>query len=234
MPPRTLLWSMWPWTRQVPSSTAHVLHFASQPSGSTCGEGSIAQRPAHRSLIWSACLWCPHWRRHACKSCGWHAGRFGFVEMRTEELASSAMAMDKVDLCGRSINVGRPKGYVEPPQVGLKVPRINQPPWGKCFVEALQTSGLCPVPQRYTGHGAGTLMLRMSWLLACSSGPWSVRIGRGGMALTGWVRSAGACAASPAGVGAALCSQAWHRPPASGHAEGHDQSHHALRPERSG
>ena len=45
------------------------------------------------------------------------AGRFGFVEMRTEELASSAMAMDKVDLCGRAINVGRPKGYVEPPQV---------------------------------------------------------------------------------------------------------------------
>ncbi len=39
--------------------------------------------------------------------------------MRTEELASSAMAMDKVDLCGRAINVGRPKGYVEPPQVTL-------------------------------------------------------------------------------------------------------------------
>jgi splicing factor U2AF subunit len=44
-------------------------------------------------------------------------GRFGFVEMRTEELASSAMALDKVELCGRNINVGRPKGYVEPPQV---------------------------------------------------------------------------------------------------------------------
>lgn len=43
------------------------------------------------------------------------AGRFGFVEMRTEELATSAMALDKVDLCNRQINVGRPKGYVEPP-----------------------------------------------------------------------------------------------------------------------
>ena len=42
-------------------------------------------------------------------------GRFGFVETRTEELATSAMALDKVDLCGRQINVGRPKGYVEPP-----------------------------------------------------------------------------------------------------------------------
>eukprot|EP00884_Botryococcus_braunii_P021068 jgi/Botrbrau1/7645/Bobra.0159s0089.4 len=43
------------------------------------------------------------------------SGRFGFVEMRTEELATSAMALDKVDLCNRQINVGRPKGYVEPP-----------------------------------------------------------------------------------------------------------------------
>ena len=75
--------------------------------------------------------------------------------MRTEELASSAMAMDKVDLCGRSINVGRPKGYVEPPQVGLSVIRVNQPTGEDAFAEALQSSGLCPVPQRYTGHGAG-------------------------------------------------------------------------------
>lgn len=27
------------------------------------------------------------------------------------------MALDKVELCGRNINVGRPKGYIEPPQV---------------------------------------------------------------------------------------------------------------------
>ena len=37
------------------------------------------------------------------------AGRFGFVELRTDELASSATALDKVELCGRHINVGRPK-----------------------------------------------------------------------------------------------------------------------------
>lgn len=53
------------------------------------------------------------------KACCAHAGRFGFVEMRTEELATSAMALDKVELCGRNINVGRPKGYIEPPQVIL-------------------------------------------------------------------------------------------------------------------
>ena len=37
------------------------------------------------------------------------AGRFGFVELRTDELATSATALDKVELCGRHINVGRPK-----------------------------------------------------------------------------------------------------------------------------
>ena len=41
------------------------------------------------------------------------AGRFGFVEMRTEELSHHAMNLDKVELCGRHVNVGRPKGYVE-------------------------------------------------------------------------------------------------------------------------
>ena len=40
-------------------------------------------------------------------------GKFGFVELRTEELATAALHLDKVELCGRHINVGRPKGYVE-------------------------------------------------------------------------------------------------------------------------
>jgi hypothetical protein len=43
------------------------------------------------------------------------SGRFGFVELRTEELAEEAMKLDKVNLGGREINVGRPKGYIEPP-----------------------------------------------------------------------------------------------------------------------
>eukprot|EP00210_Caulerpa_lentillifera_P004172 g3978.t1 len=43
------------------------------------------------------------------------SGRFGFVEMRSEELANAAMQMDKVELCGRHVNIGRPRGYVEPP-----------------------------------------------------------------------------------------------------------------------
>jgi splicing factor U2AF subunit len=41
-------------------------------------------------------------------------GRFAFLEMRSEALAAAALSLDKMDLCGRSINVGRPKGYVDP------------------------------------------------------------------------------------------------------------------------
>lgn len=39
-------------------------------------------------------------------------GRFAFVELRTEELATTAMTMDKTELLGRPMNIGRPKGYV--------------------------------------------------------------------------------------------------------------------------
>jgi splicing factor U2AF subunit len=42
------------------------------------------------------------------------AGKFAFVEMRTDELATAALMLDKVELCGRAINVGRPKGYIDP------------------------------------------------------------------------------------------------------------------------
>ena len=42
-------------------------------------------------------------------------GRFGFVELRTEELSAEAMKLDRVNVQGREINVGRPKGYIEPP-----------------------------------------------------------------------------------------------------------------------
>ena len=41
--------------------------------------------------------------------------KFGFVELRSEELATAAINLDKMEVCGRPINVGRPKGYVEPP-----------------------------------------------------------------------------------------------------------------------
>lgn len=42
-------------------------------------------------------------------------GRFAFVEFRTRDLANEALKMDKlVEIYGRHLHIGRPKGYVEP------------------------------------------------------------------------------------------------------------------------
>ena len=38
--------------------------------------------------------------------------KYSFVEMRTAEIATAAIVLDKVELCGRALNVGRPAGYV--------------------------------------------------------------------------------------------------------------------------
>ena len=39
---------------------------------------------------------------------------FGFVEFRSEFLAHAASRLDKTDVGGRPIHIGRPRGYVEP------------------------------------------------------------------------------------------------------------------------
>jgi len=42
-------------------------------------------------------------------------GRFAFVEFRARELANQALLMDKlVEVYGRHLHIGRPKGYIEP------------------------------------------------------------------------------------------------------------------------
>ena len=42
-------------------------------------------------------------------------GRYAFVELRTPEMATAALALDgQVQLMGTAISVGRPSGYVDP------------------------------------------------------------------------------------------------------------------------
>lgn len=50
-----------------------------------------------------------------------NTGRFAFVELRTEELATTSMTLDKTELLGRPMNIGRPKGYVP----GSSAPAAN-------------------------------------------------------------------------------------------------------------
>lgn len=40
-------------------------------------------------------------------------GKYAFIEMRDEVLAATMIKLDKIELCGRLVNVGRPSGYVE-------------------------------------------------------------------------------------------------------------------------
>jgi splicing factor U2AF subunit len=42
-----------------------------------------------------------------------HTGRFCFMELRTLELADHMITLDKMEVCGRPLKIGRPKGYEE-------------------------------------------------------------------------------------------------------------------------
>lgn len=65
-------------------------------------------------------------------------GRYAFVELRTEELTNVAMQLDKTELCGRPMNVGRPKGYVE---MQAKAASATQAKLGLAQQFAAQLSG---------------------------------------------------------------------------------------------
>jgi len=63
--------------------------------------------------------------------------KYSFVEMRTAELATAAISLDKMELCGRALNVGRPSGYVAPsgpvaaavnPMVGMSMQAMHTGP----------------------------------------------------------------------------------------------------------
>lgn len=69
------------------------------------------------------------------------SGRFAFLELRTQEMAKQAMRMDKlVELHGRKMNVGRPKGFIEDYQAPVGVSAGGM---------SLPTEVKVPVPTEY-------------------------------------------------------------------------------------
>ncbi|KAG8467615.1 hypothetical protein KFE25_006667 [Diacronema lutheri] len=56
-------------------------------------------------------------------------GKFAFVELRDETLAATMLKLDKVELCGRLLNVGRPSGYLPSgaPVIPLDTSRLRLP-----------------------------------------------------------------------------------------------------------
>jgi len=68
-------------------------------------QGLTAQRSCYASSLVAGCA-------ENTPGAALVAGRFAFVELRTEELATTSMTLDKTELLGRPMNIGRPKGYV--------------------------------------------------------------------------------------------------------------------------
>ncbi|EFN58712.1 hypothetical protein CHLNCDRAFT_50180 [Chlorella variabilis] len=71
-------------------------------------------------------------------------GRFAFVEFQTEDMATKALEMDKVELCGRAMNIGRPKGYV------AGAPQLPSLP---------KAAGAAPMPVPVAGQPSTQLLL---------------------------------------------------------------------------
>ncbi|KAJ1636265.1 hypothetical protein T492DRAFT_610206 [Pavlovales sp. CCMP2436] len=79
------------------------------------------------------------------------AGKFAFVEMRDETLAATMMLLDKLELCGRLLNVGRPTGFVQTgfPPKPLDTSMLRLPGLGGAQpmgMVAQQAPGYAPMP----------------------------------------------------------------------------------------
>ncbi|GFR47985.1 hypothetical protein Agub_g9809 [Astrephomene gubernaculifera] len=80
------------------------------------------------------------------------AGRFAFIEFRTRELTDAAIQLDKLELCGRQMNIGRPKGYVDPSSQ-----LANAAKMGQAQVLAAALAGAVPAPASTLAAAAATL-----------------------------------------------------------------------------
>lgn len=69
-------------------------------------------------------------------------GKFAFVEFRDETIAAIALTLfDKMEVCGRALNVGRPRGYIES---GATAGASGAP--ASCFGGPLAVHGAPPPP----------------------------------------------------------------------------------------
>lgn len=81
-------------------------------------------------------------------------GKFAFVEFTSEMMAVTALQLDKVELAGRALNVGRPAGFIPPPPgmplpTPLKIPPGAAPglPGGSAAMGAMPSEGLAALAQ---------------------------------------------------------------------------------------
>lgn len=78
------------------------------------------------------------------------SGKFAFVEFRDEDTASTALKMfDKMEVCGRPLQVGRPSGYVDP----NGPPKASMNPMGAMGAMGMGMMGMNPMAAMAGGMG---------------------------------------------------------------------------------
>lgn len=101
-------------------------------------------------------------------------GKFAFVEFTSEMMAVTALQLDKVELAGRSLNVGRPAGFIPPPP-GMPLPTPLKVPPGL----APGIAGTTGMPTSSDGLAAlsalpGAVVGQVRSLLAATAlAPWT-------------------------------------------------------------
>ena len=92
-------------------------HLRTQMRARTTGDHPPAHTcmRAHAPLVIARCTFACAARQPVLNVDIAPDGKFAFVEFRDEEITQIALTLfDKMELCGRTLNVGRPRGYVEP------------------------------------------------------------------------------------------------------------------------
>jgi len=83
-------------------------------------------------------------------------GKFAFVEFRDELIAITALQLDKIELAGRPLNIGRPAGYMPAPGIPLPAPLPLPPGVGATAVaQAPPNPETAAAVAALVGGGAG-------------------------------------------------------------------------------
>jgi len=81
-------------------------------------------------------------------------GKFAFVEFRDELIAITALQLDKIELAGRPLNIGRPAGYMPAPGIPLPQP-LPLPPGVGAAQSAPADPAAAAAVAALVGGGAG-------------------------------------------------------------------------------
>lgn len=177
------MWAQWSWvlsSRHIPADSARTPRcccLLQLLAVLKAGRSSSAQACLAHSIVHTCCC-CPCPVLGATTSCcciASCAGRFAFVEFRTEELATTAMTLDKTELCGRQMNIGRPKGYVPGTSAATGAARWHDSWRSSCTAQGVAAANhgtsvwmfSCWVPDAVSADPVKLVFFGWQWCLCC-------------------------------------------------------------------